>query len=283
MMYGMEFIYPLLSAVAESVAKITDKLNYKKNKILPGQLLLLLFATMVAGLLIFSIFIRQPAPVVTSMTAGLIVFMIVVSFGQNFFDYVGLRTKNLSLREPISNFQPILAGFLAYALFPSERNIKYIVAIVAGTAILYASNSNRKLKLEFDRGTVYLFIGMVLSAVLASVYKIGLEHVSPFYMLFFRSLGVLLLIKIFMRPRLKGLKNNQIVLGIGAGIMYIIGNLLQLYSIQNLGLNFTIMILALGPAMIYMGSSLVLKEKVLPKQIIASAALIAIIIWAIYL
>ncbi len=283
MMYAMDFIYPLLSAVAEAVAKTTDKLNYQKNKILPNQLLFLLFATMVVGLLIFSIFIRQPIPSVTLTIAGLIIFMIIVSFGQNFFDYVGLRTKNLSLREPISNFQPILAGFLAYALFPSERNIKYIVAIIAGSAILYASNSNRRLKLEFDRGTAYLFIGMVFSAVLASVYKVGLEHVSPFYLLLFRSLGVLLLVKVFMRPRLKGLKNNQVVLGIGAGVMYIVGNLLQLYSIQHLGLNFTIMILALGPAMIYTGCSLILKEKVLPRQIIASAALIGIIIWAIYL
>ena len=282
-MEAMTFIYPLLSAVAESIGKTTDKLNYQKNKILPDRLLFLLFVTMVIGLLIFSVFVRQPMPTITLATAGLIAFMIIVSFGQNFFDYVGLRTKNLSLREPISNFQPILAGFLAYALFPSERNTKYIIAIIAGTAILYASNSNRKLKLAFDKGTAYLFVAVVLSAVLTSVYKVSLEHVSPFYLLLFRSAGVLLLVGVFLKPRLKGIKNDQLVLGVGAGVMYIVGNLLQLYSIKHLGLNFTIMVLALGPAMIYTGSSLVLKEKVLPKQIIASAALLAIIIWAIYL
>jgi drug/metabolite transporter (DMT)-like permease len=173
MMQAMDFIYPLLSVIAEAVAKTTDKYNYQKNKILPKPLLFLLFSTMVAGLLVFSIFVHQPMPTITLAAGGLIIFMIVVSFGQNFFDYEGMHTKNLSLREPINNFSPVLAAFLAYVLFPSERNSRYIVAILAGTIILYVSNADRKLKLEIDRGVVYLFLAAVASAVLASVYKLA--------------------------------------------------------------------------------------------------------------
>jgi drug/metabolite transporter (DMT)-like permease len=283
MIGAMDFITPLLSAVAESVAKVTDKFNYQKYKILPKQLLFVLFSTMVAGLVVFGVITHQTAPNITLATVGLIALMILISFGQNFFDYEGMYTKNLSLREPINNFQPVLAAFLAYVLFPSERNSKYITAILVGSIVLYIGNANRKLRLELDKGIIYLFLGAVASAILASVYKVGLEHVSPFYMLFFRSVGVLLLIAIFFRPRMRGIKNGQAVLGIGSGILYIVGNLLQLYSIKHLGLNFTIMILTLGPALIYMGSAFVLKEKVLPKQVIASLALVAIIVWAIYL
>jgi drug/metabolite transporter (DMT)-like permease len=238
---------------------------------------------MVAGLLIFALFIHQPIPSITLATAGLIIFMVIVSFGQNFFDYEGMHTKNLSLREPINNFQPVLAAFLAYLLFPSERNNKYIIAILAGAVILYISNANRKLRLEIDKGTIYLFLAAVASAILASIYKVGLEHASPFYMLLFRSIGVLLLIGLFFKPRPRDIKKAQAIFGIGSGILYIIGNLLQLYSIQHLGLNFTIMILMLGPTLIYAGSALVLEEKVLPKQIVASVMLLAIIIWAVYL
>ena len=279
----MDFIYPLLSVVGESVGTTLDKLNYKKNKILPNQLLFLLFSTMVSGLLISAIFIPQSFPTISLAVLGLIVFMIVISFGQNFFDYVGLSTKNLSLREPINNFEPVLASFLAYALFPSEQNIKYVVAIILGTVILYASNANRKLRLEFDRGTLYLLLGVVCSAILASVYKLGLDSISPFYLLLFRAGGVLLFTYLFFRPNLKKLRKNQVRLGVGSGLIYLIGNLTRLYSIKILGLNFTIMILLLEPAIIYMGSWLVLKEKVLAKQIVASAALLAVVIWAIYL
>lgn len=279
----MDFIYPLLSAVAESVAKVADKFNYQKNKILPKQLLFLLFSTMTAGLVISASFIHEPVPGITLATTGLIIFMILVSFGQNFFDYEGMHTKNLSLREPINNFQPVLAAFLAYLLFPSERNSKYIIAILIGSVVLYASNTNRKFKLDLDRGIIYLFLAAVASAILVSVYKLGLEHVSPFYLLLFRSAGVLLLILIFFRPRPRSIKKRQAILGIGSGILYIVGNLLQLYSIKHLGLNFTIMILMLGPALIYMGSAFVLREKVLPKQVIASILLLMIILWATYL
>ncbi len=279
----MDFIYPLLSVVGESVAKTIDKLNYQKNKIMPNQLMFLFLGTMAAGLLISTIFIHQPIPKVSLAVAGLVLLMIVLSFGQNFFDYVGLQTKNLSLREPINNFEPILASFLAYTLFPSEQNIKYVVAILIGSAILYLSNSNKRFRLEFDRGTVYLFLGVVCSAILASVYKLGLESISPFYLLLFRVSGVLLLVQFFLKPQLRNIRKNQAALGIVSGLIYLIGNLTRLYSIKLLGLNFTIMILMLGPVMIYIGSWFVLKEKVLPKQIVASAALLAVVIWAIYL
>lgn len=279
----MEFIYPLLSVAGEAFGTTMDKLNYQKNKIMPNQLLFLLFSTMTGGLLVSAIFIRPPLPELSLALLGLILFMVVISFGQNFFDYVGLRTKKLSIREPINNFEPVLASFLAYLLFPSERNAKYIIAIVVGTVILYASNSNKRLKLEFDSGTLYLLLGVVCSAVLASVYKLGLENISPFYLLLFRAAGVLLLLLIFFRPHLGNLRKSQAVLGVGSGVIYIIGNLARLYSIKALGLNFTIMVLLLGPAIIYIGSSLVLKEKVQPKQVLASAGLLLTIVWAIYL
>ena len=279
----MDFIYPLVSVVGESLGKTIDKLNYNKNNIKPGQLLFLLFSTNVIGLLLSLLFIHQPFPILSLSLASLIAFMIAISVGQNLFDYVGLSTKNLSLREPITNLEPILASFLAYLLFPSERNIKYIIAILIGVIILYIGNSNRKLKLELDRGIIYLFLGMVCSAAIVSIYKLGLETITPVYLLLFRTSGVLLLTLLFFRPGIKGLKQNQIRLGVGSGLIYIIGNLSRLYSIQYLGINFTILVLLLGPGLIYIASSLVLKEKVQLKQIVTSTALLIIIISVIYL
>jgi drug/metabolite transporter (DMT)-like permease len=279
----MDFIYPLFAVVGEAVATTADKFNYQKNKILPNQLLFLLFSTMTAGLLILAPFINRPLLTLSLGGLALLLFMIIISFGQNFFDYVGLHTKNLSLREPINNFESILASFLAYLFFPSERHVKYIIAILISTVILYASNSNKKLKLKFDKGTIYLCLGVVCSAILACVYKLGLESFSPFYLLLFRVAGVLVLIALFFRPHLRSLRSSQVVVGVGSGLIYIASNLSRLYSIKYLGLNFTIMVLMLGPAIIYMGSSFVLKEKVLPRQVFASAALLLVVMWAIYL
>jgi drug/metabolite transporter (DMT)-like permease len=279
----MDFIYPLLSVIAESVATTADKLNYNKNKIRPRELLFLLFGTMVVGSLISLFFIHQTFPVFSTKTGILIAFMVAVSFGQNFFDYVGLSTKNLSFREPINNLQPILASFLAYALFPSERKIKYVIAIFVGVIIMYIGSSDRRFKLALDRGTAYLFLGIVCSSILSNVYKFGLETIPPTYLFLFRAAGVLLLSQLFFKPNLRSLRRNQVALGVGAGIIYVVGNLSQLYSIKYLGLNFTIMILLLGPAIVYLASNLILKEKVQRRQIVTSALLLIIIIWATYL
>jgi drug/metabolite transporter (DMT)-like permease len=238
---------------------------------------------MVVGLLVSLPFIHQSFPVVSFGTGVLIALIIAVSFGQNFFDYVGLSAKDLSLREPINNLGPILTSFLAYALFPSERKIKYIIAICIGVIILYIGSADRKLRLRLDKGTIYLFLGVVCSATLANVYKSGLKTIAPTYLLLFRAAGVLLLTRLFFKPNLKSLKKSQIALGVGSGCIYIVGNLTQLYSIKYLGLDFTIMILLLGPGLIYIGSSLVLKEKVQRRQIITSALLVLIIVWATYL
>lgn len=276
----MYFLYPLISVLSESIAKTIDKVNYNKNKVNPRELLFLLFVTMSVGTAVSLLFIDQAFPVLSLSLVGLIILVIVVSFAQNFFDYVGLSTKNLSLREPIINLQPIFASFFAYLLFPSERNIKYLAAIFLGVAIIYIGSSRRKYKLTFDRGVAYLFVGMLCSAILASIYKLGLETISPLYLFLFRATGVLILLQLFFRPNLKSLKKNQVALGVCSGLIYIAGNLGQLYSIQYLGLNLTILLLLLGPGVIYTASSFVLKEKVQYRQIATSAALLCVIIWA---
>jgi drug/metabolite transporter (DMT)-like permease len=278
----MHFLFPLLSVLSESIAKAIDKVNYNKNNIKPRELLFILFSTMAVGTGVSLLFIDQEFPVFSLGLAFLLALVIIISFAQNFFDYVGLSTKNLSLREPISNLQPILAGFLAYLIFPSERNTKYIAAIVLGVIITYLGSSRRKGKFSVDSGVAYLFLGTVCSAILVNIYKLGLETIPALYLFLFRATGVVVLVLLFFKPNFKSIKKNHIKLGVSSGLIYILGNIGQLYSIQYLGLNLTILLLLLGPGAVYLASSLVLKEKVQYRQIVTSAALLTVIIWATY-
>ena len=275
----MHLLYPLIAIAGESIGKVIDKLNFNKNKIKSRQLIFLIFATMFIVIFLFILITDKPFPQLSLESLVLIFFMIVISFLQNFFDFKGLSSKNLSLREPINNFKSIFAGFLAYLLFPSEREIKYLIAIAIGVFVLYWGNTDKKFKITFDRGTLYLFLGMICSAILVSVYKIGLESISPEYLFIFRVVGILLLLNIFSRPNIKILNNKQVAFGIIAGMIYCIGFLARLYSIEYLGLNFTIMILLLGPAFTYFLSFIALKEEIKSKQIITSIILIVIILF----
>lgn len=280
-MAPIAFLAPFIALFSEVAGKTIDKLNFNRHKIGSNELIILLFGTMFAGVLVSLPVIRPPLPEVSFFLAALLGLMVLVSFGQNYFDFKGLSTTNLSVREPISNFKPILASFLAFAIFPSEREIKYVAAIVLGSLILYWGNSNRRLRLQWDRGVLYLFLAAVCSAILASIYKFGLETLDPFYLLLIRTAGILALSPLLMRqlgPRLRKLNRKQVGYGIAGGIAYLIGNLAEYYSIRDLGLNFTILILLLGPSLFYLYCALVLKEQVTAKQIATSAALLAIII-----
>jgi len=279
----MYFLYPFFAVLSESVAKTVDKANYNKTRIKPRELLFLLFSTMVVGTIISLPFVHQAFPSFSWKVITLLLLVIGVSFGQNLFDYEGLSAKNLSLREPINNMEPILASFLAYILFPSERNSKYIVAIFVGVIILYIGKANKNRKLTLDKGVIYLFLAVIASALLANLYKFGLENISALYLFLFRAVGVLLLVQLFFRVNFKDFTRSQLKLGVGSGLIYIIGNLTRLYSIQYLGLNLTILLLLLGPGVVYMASSLVLKETVQHRQVVTSLALLAVVIWATYL
>lgn len=278
MMVYMILLAPFIALFGEVAGKTIDKLNFNRNKIGSNELIVLLFGTILVGILISLPILRPPLPDVSLALGAALALMILVSFGQNYFDFKGLSTTNLAIREPISNFQPILASFLAFAIFPSEREIKYVAAIVLGSLILYWGNSNRRFRLQWDRGVLYLFLAAVCSAVLASIYKFGLEHIDPFYLLLIRTVGILALAPLLMRLSLRQLNRKQVGYGIAGGIAYLIGNLAEYYSIRDLGLNFTILILLLGPSLFYLSCALVLKERVTAKQIATSAALLAIII-----
>ena len=280
----MVLLAPFIALLGEVAGKTIDKLNFNRHNIGSNELIVLLFGTMLAGVLVSLPIIRPPLPEVSFALGAALALMILVSFGQNYFDFKGLSMTNLAIREPIHNFKPILASSLAFAIFPSEREVKYVAAIVLGSLILYWGNSNRRFRLQWDRGVVYLFLAAVCSAVLASIYKFGLEHIDPFYLLLVRTVGILALSPLLMRRlRLRKLSRKQVGYGIAGGIAYLIGNLAEYYSIRDLGLNFTILILLLGPSLMYMACALILKERVTAKQIATSAALLAIIILVSYL
>lgn len=279
----MSILQPLIAIIGESIAKTIDKLNFNKNKIKPTQLIFLIFSGMFIGLISFILITQESFPILDIKLVSLILLMIIFSLAQNIFDFTGISSKNLSFREPINNFEPIMASFIAFILFPSEREIKIIVAIIIGAIVLYLGNSDKKLDLKLDKGTICLFLAMICSAILVSIYKFGLEFISPSYLFIFRVSGILLILPLLKKINFKELSTTQISYGLFSGFIYFGGFIFRLFSIKNLGLNFTILILLLGPALTYFLSKIILKEKIQFKKIVISFILILIIVLAIYI
>ena len=279
----MGIIQPLIAIAGESIAKTIDKLNFNKNKIKPAQLIFIIFSGMFISLISFILITQESFPILDLKLVGLISLMIIFSLAQNIFDFTGISSKNLSFREPINNFEPIMASFIAFILFPSEREIKIIIAIIIGAIVIYLGNSDKKLNLKLDKSTIYLFLAMICSAILVSIYKFGLEFISPSYLFIFRVSGILLLLPLLRKINFNKMNTSQISYGLFSGFIYFGGFLFRLFSIKNLGLNFTILILLLGPALTYFLSKIILKERIQFKKIVISIILILIIVLTIYI
>jgi drug/metabolite transporter (DMT)-like permease len=273
----MNFFYPILSIITEVTAKAIDKFNFKIHKINYKQLIFLAFSIRGLAIFLLIVFLRIRFPELNFSLTTLLLIIVLVSFLQNIFEFKGLSFKDLSYRQPISDFQPILASFLAFLIFSSEREIKYVIAICFGSIILYWLNFQKNIH-NIDKGTWYILIGVFFQALLSNLYKLSLNSISPEYIILFRTLGVLILLLIFTKVNLRTVTPKQCKFGFISGILYLIGSLAALYSIKLFGLQFSILILMLNPIFLYWLSFLFLKEKIELKKVISSFALVCLVI-----
>jgi len=197
----MGFLYLFLSILGESSGKTIDKFNFRRNRVNPRQLLFIVFYTMTASIFGFIILTKQTFPHISLITLALLIGIAIFSFGGNVFDCLSLKADDLSLREPLVDFEPILTGFLGYLIFPAERKTAFLVAFILGALIVRWGIHRRKLRKFQSKGIYYLWIGVLLYAIVPIFYKEALVHLSPTYIAFFRVSSILLLTSIFFPPK----------------------------------------------------------------------------------
>lgn len=274
----MGITYLLSSIMAESTGKTIDKLNFRKNKINPRQSLLVVFVVMTLSVLAYTIVTRQPFPHIPFVAVALLVGIAIFSFGGNVFDEVSLQKADLSLREPLVDFEPIATGLIAYALFPNERKPAFLGAFLLGTLIVRWGIHRRKLRKAERKGMFYLWIAVVLYAIVPVFYKEALNYLSPTYIALFRLSSILVLALLFFRPkRHKKLTSKMVKYSFMAGLAYAVGAVVSLYAIKTYGLVLTMLFLMLGPALRYLAGQFILNEKVRRGEVLSSLMLTLVV------
>jgi glucose uptake protein GlcU len=274
----MGITYLLSSIIAESTGKTIDKLNFRKNKIDPRQSLLVCFVVMTVSVLAYAILSKQPFPSVPLAAVGLLIGIAIFSFGGNVFDEISLQKADLSLREPLVDFEPIATGLIAYALFPSERKPAFLVAFLLGALIVRWGIHRRKLRTSQKKGMFYLWIAVLLYAIVPVFYKDALNYLSPTYIALFRLSSITVLLLLFFRPkRHKKLTGKMFGYSVVAGLAYAVGAVVSLYAIKTYGLVLTMLFLMLGPALRYLAGQFILREKVRRGEVLSSLMLTLVV------
>jgi drug/metabolite transporter (DMT)-like permease len=280
----MDISYLFTSILAESVGKTIDKLNFRRNKIDPRQSLIITFAVMALSVGGYIVLTKQQLPHLQAMALLLLAGIAVFSFGGNVFDELSLQKDDLSLREPLVDFEPIATGLIAYALFPEERKTAFLVAFIVGALIVRWGIHRRKLRKSQQKGMFYLWIAVILYAIVPVLYKEVLVYLSPGYVALFRLSCIFVLLFLFFRPkRSRKITGRMVKYSSLSGIAYAVGAVVSLYAIQSYGLVLTMLFLMLGPALRYLAGQFILHEKVRRGEVLSSLMLTLVVAVAAFL
>ncbi len=271
----MGLLYILAQMFAENAGKILDKHNYIKTSIVPRESLQYTFGSMFFFVASFIVIFNPNIPVFTLIGVALLGLIVVVSFVSNLFDEQSIKINDLSLREPLSNFKPILAGFIGLALFPEERETALLIGFILGAVVVAWGVQPTTLRGRQKKGILFMAIVVVLEASLKNIFVFALDEFDPEFITLFRLAFISLLLGIFYRPRKRNYKTKSQAKRISytAGLMYALGSISSLYAIDTLGIVTTASLLLFGPALRYLSAYIFLSDKPSRRKVISSGLL----------
>ena len=274
----MGLFYVLLAILAESAGKTVDKLNFRKNNIGALTEMLLCFLFMSVWISSFIVVTRQHIPHFVPISLGLVSLVVLLSLISNIFDVLSLKANDLSLREPLIDFIPIVAGLVGYGLFPAERKPGFLLAFVLGGVIVYYGTHRRKLRKFQKKGLVFLLVVVAMESFLPSVYKEAVIYLPPAYIAWFRILSIFTLSLVFFPLKsARKITPSMIRYDALSGVIYVVGTLASIYAIKELGVVLSMLLLLLGPLLRYSSGYFILKEKVRTGEMVSSALLAAVV------
>lgn len=273
----MNYVFVVISVLSNQTAYLIEKFALSNKNINPIYALKIGFGT-IAGLVGLFILITQPQlPDWSSTGALLLSTIIAISAVSNIADETSLKINDISFREPFIDFIPIMTGFMGYIIFPDERHVLLLAALILGCIIIGWGVRPKALAQAQKLGIILLVSVVILEGLLNNIYALTLEYISPEYITLVRSSGVFILLILFLRFR-KGIIKHSIDKKAKSALLisnlfwftYIIASL---YAIESLGVITTMLLLLLTPLLRYASAFVFLKDKPTKREIISSILL----------
>ena len=200
--------------------------------------------------------------------------VIVVASLYNYLYYYSLSHENVTEVEPLAMVHGLIAVILATIIYPNERNtFVFVLALIASSALIFSRIEKRHIK--FDKHALAMLGFAALFAVESLFLKELLLVYSPVALYSFRTGVLALLFFVFLKPKIKGLEIKKVG-SILLDAFSVSAQYVTLYfAYSKIGLVRTSLIVMLGPVLIFIFSFIFLKEKMVPKKLVADAIILA--------
>jgi drug/metabolite transporter (DMT)-like permease len=204
---------------------------------------------------------------------------VVLAANYNLLSYYGLKHDKISHLEPLLLFSPLLTILIAGLAYPDERAWQiYLATGLAGAVLLWSRWHAGSIK--FDRA-MWAMVGFaVLFGIETALIRQLLQVYSPISLYVVRCITTALFLWILGRGRLALITWRQALVFLLLAAAAVAVNGLIYFSYHAQGISATIMVLIISPVLVYTLSAAVLKEKLSPRDIIASVVVVLLVLWA---
>lgn len=212
--------------------------------------------------------------------------VIICSIVANLFTFYSMKGDKVSNLEPAKMLEPLFTILLAviFSFFfqgAYESNPKILIAsIIAGLVLILTHVKKEQLK--FNKYFTAAIIGSFFFALEIIVSNLILEFYSPVTFYFFRCLGIFLFSIIIFRTKLTGVNKTLRIDLVMISIIWVLYRVVAYYGYLSIGVVSTTLILMLGAILIYVFAKIFLKEKISPRNIIASIIILACVLYVMF-
>ncbi len=281
----MVYYLPILGAVTLAGGTILERLILKGKRVGIRTYQIASFLSIVVVLLPLLYFFWKLDPAALALK-NVFIFFLVVLFAvlANFLAFYSLKGERVGKLEPARVMEDffIILLVLVFSLFSDvyAKNPRIIIpAIIASLALVFSHIE--KHHLNFNKYFVAAIFGSFFFALELVTSRLILDFYSPVSFYFFRCAFILVFSLTLFRPNFKELENKTGWMVFITGIVWVAYRVVIYYGYLKIGIVFTTLILMLGPVFIYLFAHFFLGEKMSWKNFLASAIIVAAIVYAI--
>jgi drug/metabolite transporter (DMT)-like permease len=281
-------LIPIIAAFVTAIGVIMDKIILSRQKVGHRQFLLLIFLFLfIICLILYPIWGKINPRAFSLEYIGVLILMILIASICNVLFYHGIEKEKIAEVELIVMLSPLSTILIASLFLQTERNLHIFLAGIIASLALVASHL-KQYHLSFDVFQKGLLLYLILYPFEVILTKSLLFLYSPLALYMVRTFGIFIFLFIWylvLAPYFKGepkpsfakwrVKNYAWSFAIA--VLAVLQMVLIYYAYVDFGVVFTTIVLTLAPIFIYLGSVVILKER-LKKRIILAAVIILICI-----
>jgi len=273
-------VFAFVAAISQAAGIIVDKIVLTRRRVetrvfIPILFLFLAFLT--AILIPFLGFVSSDFFKVKYILFFLA--MLVTAIIWNFFYYRGAQKEKVQEFELIIMFQPLMTILLAAIFIEKDVNIHlFIASILASIALILAHL--KKMHFELSEYSWGLVIASFFISVEIIFQKILLEVFSPASLYFYRTAIIFIFFYIYYRPHIKQVSNINLWLIMLTSALGVAQMVTKFYGFDKFGVIYTSLVLIISPILVYILSTLLLRERLRARMIVSFFVILGCIVYA---